>query len=197
MLNRIKRHLIINTSFLSDLGLFHGKMGIALFFAHYYKYTNNNLYNNFIYELMEEVYTEINNELPIGLESGLSGIGWGLAYLLQNKFVEGNPDEILYEIDKKIMEKDVRRMTDKSLRTGLNGIFCYVYKRLYMLSGSSNIPFDATYLDDLEFATNDFILPNDQEILDYIISIPTGKDILSWKLGLENGCAGYALKTII
>lgn len=35
ILTRIANHLIINTSFMTDLGLYHGKMGIVLFFAHY------------------------------------------------------------------------------------------------------------------------------------------------------------------
>lgn len=33
-INEIER-LVLNVSFLTDLGLFHGKMGHAIFFAHY------------------------------------------------------------------------------------------------------------------------------------------------------------------
>jgi hypothetical protein len=45
LLLRIARHLIMHASFLTDLGLFHGKMGIVLFLPimpsiQYRKYTH-------------------------------------------------------------------------------------------------------------------------------------------------------------
>ncbi|MDR2773648.1 MAG: hypothetical protein LBC19_02690 [Tannerella sp.] len=49
ILPRIANHLMINASFLSDLGLYHGKMGIVLFFAHYSRYTG--LLNDFLYSI--------------------------------------------------------------------------------------------------------------------------------------------------
>ena len=33
LLQQIANHLIVNSSFLDDLGLYHGKMGLVLFFA--------------------------------------------------------------------------------------------------------------------------------------------------------------------
>ena len=41
LLAKIADHLIINSSFLDNLGLLHGKMGIVIFFYHYSQYTNN------------------------------------------------------------------------------------------------------------------------------------------------------------
>lgn len=37
----IANHLLLHTSFMTNLGLFYGKMGSVLFFVHYAKYTNN------------------------------------------------------------------------------------------------------------------------------------------------------------
>ena len=34
-------------------------------------------------------------------------------------FIEGETDEILYEIDMRIMERDLRRISDISFETGL------------------------------------------------------------------------------
>ena len=59
LLKRIANHLIINSSFLDNLGLFHGKMGIVIFFYHYSRYTHNPLYEEFAGELLDEIFEEI------------------------------------------------------------------------------------------------------------------------------------------
>jgi lantibiotic modifying enzyme len=198
LLLRIVRHLIMHTRFLTDLGLYHGKMGIVLFFAHYARYSKESLYDEFAGELMNEIPEEIHADIPVNFESGLCGIGWGIEYLLQNGFMEGDSDEILSEIDKKVMERDVRRVEDTSTRTGLAGISYYVHKRLYSTCRKlTEKPFDLTYLSDWAAVTKTIRIPSDQEILSVIMEIlPTGDDIVSWKYGLENGCAGIGLQNI-
>jgi len=198
LLPRIARHLIMHTSFIPNMGLYHGKMGIVLFFAHYARYTGNPLYNDFAGELLEEVYKGIHTELPVNFESGLCGIGWGIEYLLQNGFMEGDSDEILSEIDTHVMERDLRRITDPSVRTGLAGISYYIGKRINNpLRKSESLPFDKIYLDEWISATSSMPIPDDKTILDSIIdTLPEGDGITSWQLGLKNGCAGVGLKMI-
>ncbi len=141
--------LVLNVSFLTDLGLFHGKMGHAIFFAHYGRLVNNVSYEDFAGELLEEIYEEININLPINMECGLCGIGWGIEYLVGQGFMEGCTDEILKDIDELIMERDPRRMHDLSFRKGLGGILYYVMVRLSSLRETDNLPFDSFYLESL------------------------------------------------
>lgn len=88
--------------------------------------------------------------LIFSFASGLSGIGWGVEYLIQNGFVEGEGVEICEEIDQKIMKTDPRRIVDMSLDTGFEGILHYV---VYHLQGAFKqnirLPFDERYLSDL------------------------------------------------
>ena len=42
-LKQIVDYLILNSSGMSDLGLYHGKVGVAIFFAHYSRYLKNDL----------------------------------------------------------------------------------------------------------------------------------------------------------
>lgn len=130
LLERIANHLIIQTSVMDDIGLYYGKMGIVLFFAHYARYTGCSVYEDFADELLGEVIENISDELPINMRTGLCGIGWGIEYLIQNHFMEGDSDEILGELDEKIMERDLRRIKDLSFDTGLEGISCYIRMRL-------------------------------------------------------------------
>jgi len=145
-------YLTINSSFTGDLGLFHGRMGIILFFAHYAHATKSKHYEDFAGCLLDELYEEIHEDLPINLENGLCGIGWGIEYLVQHGFMEGDTDEILADIDRKVMELDPLRMTNLSFRRGLAGVVFYVITRLNAHRATSALPFDAAYLTSLQQA---------------------------------------------
>lgn len=88
--------------------------------------------------------------MPFSFSNGLSGIGWGIEYLIQHKLVEGESVEISEEIDHKIMETDPKRILDFSLETGFEGLLLYI---LYHLQGiikqGTSLPFDSIYLSDI------------------------------------------------
>lgn len=198
LLKRIANHLIIHASFMSDLGLYHGKMGVVLFFAHYGRYTNNSLYDDFSGELLKEICADLHIGLPIDFENGLCGIGWSIEYLVQNEFLEGDSDEILYEIDQRIMEYDLKRLKDRSLETGLKGILTYIQKRLLSkpLNEERTI-FDKQYLSDFNLVKRNEYLPTNEQIIKSVIKdIMLKDDLIFSKLGLDNGCAGMGLKMI-
>jgi len=90
----------------------------------------------------------------------------------------------------------LRRITDHSIRTGLEGITYYINKRLSSSSRKSKcLPFDETYLNDWKTVASSIFIPEDKVILDTIIDIlPEEDDITLWKFGLKNGCAGVGLK---
>ena len=129
MLNRIIHYLILNASFIRDLGLLNGKMGICIFFYLYARQTGSKLYEELGGYLLDEIYKEITQSASIGFAKGLCGIAWGIEYLIQNDFVKADRDEVLEELDLKILEKDVTRFRDFSLEDGLKGIAYYVISR--------------------------------------------------------------------
>lgn len=131
LLNRIIHHLILNASFTRNLGLLDGKMGICIFFYLYARQTGSKLYEELGGYLLDEIYKEIAQSASIGFAKGLCGIAWGIEYLIQNNFVEADRDEVLEELDLKILEKDVARVKDFSLDDGLKGIAYYVINRYY------------------------------------------------------------------
>lgn len=198
LLYRIANHLIMHTSYFSNLGLYHGKMGIVLFFAHYARFTNCSIYDDFAGELIDDIFEDIDDELPINFESGLCGIGWGIEYLLKNGFLEDCSSEILSEIDKKIMEKDLTRISDISVKTGLKGISYYIYKRINSLDRSLNIvSFDEKYLKVWNKLTETMTIPSDKDILLEIVETTPIRSLEEWKIGINNGCAGYGLKYLL
>ncbi|MCC8146272.1 MAG: glycosyltransferase [Bacteroidales bacterium] len=222
LLKRISNHLMLNASFTKDLGLYNGKMGIVIFFAHYAKYAESKKIQEFAEILLDEIYDQINWLTPLDLESGLCGIGWGLEYLVQNGFMTGNTDEILEEIDKKVMEYAPLRIQNLTIKKGIGGILNYVYMRLLSSKKKNKkSPFDPLFLEELLKIANKYSQDKKansiKEISKKYISLcnssaeNNGKILLSsvvplnsvineienTALGLENGCAGFGLKKMI
>jgi lantibiotic modifying enzyme len=123
--------LLLNSSFINNLGLMHGKMGISIFFFHLARQTKNKIYEDYAGELIDEIYEEITDNTPVDFENGLAGIGWGIEYLVQNKFIEADTDEVLEEFDNLIF-KELIYNTPKEigLLTGIVGIGAYFLKRV-------------------------------------------------------------------
>jgi len=206
-------YLTINGSYLNDLGLFHGKMGIVLFFSELAHASQNSAYEDLASNLLGEIYEEIHYDLPINLENGLCGIGWGIEYLVQHGLMEGDTDEILSDIDQKVMEINPLRMTDFSLRRGLGGIAYYVLARLNASRQSDTLPFDKDYLNVLQKAMSQAVFSHEDEIglnlLESLQQVVNGQHInlqlpsflTSYEmketsfddilLGLENGLTGW------
>ena len=198
---KMVHHLILKSPLIEDLGLFHGKMGIALFFFEYGRSTGCDVYTDIAEELLDDIWTLIHTELSFRFDSGLSGIGWGIEYLLQNRFISGDGNEVCEEMDRVIMQTDLCRLDDLRLDTGLEGIFYYVSARMQGAASQKNpLPFDCRYREDLHHVNSFF----DMDDLDtfynrYPVSVSpflssallTEETYLSVPLGLKDGLAGF------
>ncbi|WP_288359754.1 lanthionine synthetase LanC family protein [uncultured Bacteroides sp.] len=196
---RIINHLLIHSPFIKDIGLYHGKMGIAIAFYHYALYSQDIIYSKYADELVEQIYNSINSNSPINMENGLCGIAWGICHLIQHNFVEGEINEILDEIDNKIMERSLLYIKDITLPTGLEGIYIYVLERKKLAKmQKSQIPFDSTYLHTLDKVISiNSINCTDSIINRFVVPIINNESNLqNFSLGLNKGCAGYIYKSI-
>lgn len=111
-------------------GLFHGQMGLIVFFYHY-GLIRNNSYMQTAERLLDSLMYLMVADMPDNYSEGFSGIGTAIEYLLQNGFVEGNADEILSEIDKRLITSISSVSRDKwDLSTGLCGWLRYFRFRL-------------------------------------------------------------------
>jgi hypothetical protein len=134
-LRRIADVLLLNGSFTDNLGLFKGKMGIAIFMYNYARKIDNETYKNFAGELIDEIYEGISTQTPVDFENGLTGIGWGIEYLVRNGFVEADTDEALTEIDNAIYCSMVQRSI---LLENSNDLFGYGFYCITRLLGKGN-----------------------------------------------------------
>lgn len=201
-IRRTVNYQMLHASFYYDIGLFNGKMGCDIFLFHAARHVKSSLYEDYAGELFGEIFEDIHEDIPIGLSHGLCGIGWGTEYLARQGFLEGDTNDVLTKIDKKIMQTDPRRIVDYSLETGLEGIVCYVLSRLNS-SFASKKPFDEIYIEDLLSSClnvpiqkgyisilvkylNGTNYSAQQDIISIISKSNVNKEeCLSWKLGLQ------------
>lgn len=219
---KIIHHLMLKTAFLKKDGLLYGKLGIAIAFFEYGKFSNNPILIDYGDELIDGFLNEIDDRVTRDFATGLCGFGWGIEYMIQRQFVDCDSNEACADIDKKVMAIDIRRMDDLTLETGLEGFIHYILIRLKgAMIQRNNRPFDDIYLRDiysrLQSLSEDRVsssLFNLKQIflsyinngaLDYKLDICTftndlriedEEEILSSKLGLVDGLAGELIRTI-
>jgi len=114
-----------------DIGLWNGKMGIAIYLLHVSRLTQNEKYENEAVELIDSVYEQISFEKPFCFDNGLLGIGCGFEHIIHNGFVDADRDEILSETD--LLARDIidsRPIDNLGLGKGVCGIGYYLYHRL-------------------------------------------------------------------
>ncbi len=134
---RIINTLLLNASFIDNLGLMHGKMGISIFFYQLSRQTNNQIYEDYAGEIIDEIYEEITINTPVDFENGLAGIGWGIEYLVQNGFIEADTDNVLEEFDNKVFKKLIDNTPNEvGILKGLVGLGTYLLKRIQNPSSS-------------------------------------------------------------
>lgn len=84
------------------LGLANGKIGLCVYFYHLSRLGNMPEYKKVADDLLDYVIENITQYRSINVESGLAGVAIGIDHLVKEKFIDGDINEILEEIDDKI-----------------------------------------------------------------------------------------------
>lgn len=117
--------------FMRNPGLIYGKMGIAIFFFKYARYSGNYLYEDAAMQIIDSILEKLEETTPVDYASGLEGIGVGLEYLMQNSFIEADSNEVLQEMDDRIIHVvHARLVNNASLENGVCGIGRYLVYRI-------------------------------------------------------------------
>ena len=97
-LRSIANRMTLCGSLCYNPGLLNGTFGNIIYLLHYAKYKSNSQYEEYACEFIMDIQNRSNND--ISYANGLTGIGIGLEYLLQQSLIEGNSDELLEDFDK-------------------------------------------------------------------------------------------------
>ena len=204
MEQRMVHSLMLRTLKTKDIGLLHGQIGVAICFFNYYRYTGNEIYEQYANLLLDNIFEHLAKDMSIDFESGLAGIGWGIEYMIQNGFVEGDSSDVCQELDEKIMMIDPYRIVDVSEEKGFSGLLAYVL--IHMKSGN-NI-FDPEYIEAVQQMARkkinkDFDIISEAQLYSpkiskYIEALEMKEEEL-WNapVGIKGGLAGTLLKNIL
>ena len=131
MHNSLVRELVQAGRRTSCLGLTNGKMGIVIALFHYGRLYGEQSCEEIAGELLDEVCEHLDYSMPISFGDGLCGIGWGIEYLVQHRYVEGDTDETLKEIDLCVARCiHVYGISGLSLQSGIVGLGRYMLIRI-------------------------------------------------------------------
>ncbi len=129
-LKRIERIVTQNYADTEILGLFAGQSGISLYLFNYFKLTNNTIFEDLAYKILENIANKIKEACSnYSLVSGLCGIGWFIEYLAQNQFIENNTNEVLSDIDD-LFKNSIYNLLDFSLANGMISYGMYFLSRI-------------------------------------------------------------------
>lgn len=129
-LSNIANYLLLGSSYINDVSLFHGKAGAMLALYSFSEKYHKPIFHEYADDLMQDIYKMVHDNLPIGIEQGLAGIGYAFTLLSNSDIIECDLNDVLYTIDHTIMCHDCRRMTDYTVKTGLFGVWLYICERM-------------------------------------------------------------------
>lgn len=116
---------------IDDIGLFKGQMGICLtLFENSKKDINLNATAE---KLFSDICSKIDKTEDLSFANGASGIGWAICRLHAKGFIEGDINEILFDIDASIYRyvyDPTTLLQDVSLSNGILGLLLYATERI-------------------------------------------------------------------
>ncbi|EGN57810.1 hypothetical protein PRBRB14_18040 [Hallella multisaccharivorax DSM 17128] len=197
MLGRIPTNLInylaLQSAQITDHGLYHGRMGIILALYCYGLCHNDHAICEFVWDILQ-CTAENYNDGDISLENGLAGIGLGYTLLYKAGMFQDNLNELLFDIDKKIMSIDPRRVDNYSFEKGALGILFYIEQRQSLEQPCESI--DEKFVQELKdnvrkntcYGIKHQQLKNSIRKPDWDVSEYRDKNV-----GIDNGSAFYVI----
>lgn len=108
LLNRIAQQktidfILLNLYSLADVSLYWGKAGVSLTLFELARYTKNEIYEDYGYELLREILVyDVKSKT---LASGSAGIGYLLQYLIKFQFIDADYNELYAEKHQEVLKE--------------------------------------------------------------------------------------------
>lgn len=146
LLNRLVLHSMDNAT---AIGLLHGQTGIAIVLARYARVSGESDFEIVADALIDNVTERIKGFKDISFAYGISGICWGIEYLIQEGIMPGPGHDICEKADDYVMKTSLHSIEDFNLERGLPGLWHYVWARIQgnMIAGLP-LPFTEKYISD-------------------------------------------------
>lgn len=114
-----------------------GNMGRVIALFRLYRNIGEENWKTEAEKLLDATMDVCSLDHSLSYSSGLCGIGVGIEYLIQNRYVDGDADEILLELDYQVINAINSKPTlDLDIQSGILGLAYYIYSRLHYRENS-------------------------------------------------------------
>lgn len=114
-----------------SIGLYEGKMGVVLCHFKQYRITRDKVYLQTGKKLLNYIAENIGSIKSYGFSDGVLGIGWGIEWLTQNKYLKADTNDVLSDMDDEVYKLVMYSNADGlSLANGTLARILYLYKRI-------------------------------------------------------------------
>ncbi|GHU63137.1 hypothetical protein FACS1894160_3220 [Bacteroidia bacterium] len=96
-IQKLVEYIMLNAYSVKSIGLYNGKVGLSLCLFEVARYLNDESIEEYAFGLLQESLALSSKSKNTGFESGLSGVGFGLLYLIKNQFIDANVEELFGE----------------------------------------------------------------------------------------------------
>lgn len=135
-IDKMKAHLILNQmpeygTYNESIGMC-GKSGKIIALYRLFEVTSDNLWKEQAEKLLDETMEQCGHRTNLSYGTGVLGLGIAIEWLIQKKYVEGDSDLILVEIDKMVFYTiNDRSLCDTGIYDGILGIAYYIHQRVH------------------------------------------------------------------
>lgn len=126
-------------------GLLDGKMGAIITLFVCGRVLQRRAITILAEKMLNNMLANLSKGSSICFASGLSGIVWGIDFLIEHSYIQGNPGYICSELTNATMSLAPSRL-DLSLGYGIRGLLHHI---LAHLKQSSSVPFENSFLQDV------------------------------------------------
>jgi hypothetical protein len=102
VLNNMLLSLIDDTY---PIGLFDGKMGLCIYYYYLSRWEEKEEFKQIAEKLLDDVLENLSETMDVSVEFGLAGTAVGISHLVKEKFIGGDINEILEDVDSNIFKR--------------------------------------------------------------------------------------------
>jgi hypothetical protein len=127
----LTNNIIQNYKTVNDIGFINGKLGIATSIYTANSQLKRNDYEEIADNIISNCFDRVNEITNDFTFNGLVGFGYGIEYLVQKKFLDGDTNESLVDFDRFICKRIINGATNDISLNGILGFGIYLFKRIH------------------------------------------------------------------
>ncbi|MDR1644665.1 MAG: hypothetical protein LBS05_02405 [Tannerellaceae bacterium] len=87
------------------IDLTNGKLGLCIYYYYLSRWEEKEEFKQIAEKLLDDVVSHLSETMNVTVETGLAGVAIGISYLVKEKFIGGEINKVLEDVDNSILKK--------------------------------------------------------------------------------------------